>query len=177
MYTCQSGAFPCAFYTPVVRRYVLWYGDVRPSIRPSVRVSVRQSQFSAFLLWCIELIFCMSLFYYEHSIKFDCCQFPSSFVGVMPLLELKMLEIHSFPQFSPSCFDILSWNFTHNFVLLTLQIRFECPQFLLIFVGVMPLLELRILVIHSFLHISPTSLTYWADILHMTLFYCTTDQV
>ena len=40
-----------AFYTPVFRRDVLWYGDVRPSVRPSVRVSVRPSvrpsQFSA----------------------------------------------------------------------------------------------------------------------------------
>ena len=31
------------FYTPVFRRDVLWYGDVRPSVRPSVRVSVRPS--------------------------------------------------------------------------------------------------------------------------------------
>ena len=31
------------FYTPVFRRDVLWYGDVRPGLRPSVRpVSVRQ---------------------------------------------------------------------------------------------------------------------------------------
>ena len=40
------------------------------------------------------------------------------FVGVMPLLELRILEIHSFPLFSLKCFDILSWNFTYDFVLL-----------------------------------------------------------
>ena len=110
------------FYTPVFRRVVLWYGDVClsvrlsvhpsvcPSVRVSVRVSVRQSQFSAlfsFMLRRIELKFSMSLSCYKHSIKFECRQFPSSFVGVMPLLELQILEIHSFPLFSPTCFDIL----------------------------------------------------------------------
>ena len=33
----------------------------------------------------------------------------SMFVGVMPLLELRILEMHSFRHYSPSCFDILSW--------------------------------------------------------------------
>ena len=41
----------CNFYTPVFRRDVLWYGDVRPSgspsVRPGLRPSVRLSQFSA----------------------------------------------------------------------------------------------------------------------------------
>ena len=40
------------------------------------------------------------------------------FVGVMPLLELRILEIHSFPHFSLTCFDISSWNFAYDFVLL-----------------------------------------------------------
>ena len=106
----------------------LYYGmvmSVRPSIRPSVRVfvwvSVRQSQFSAlcsFMLWRIEMKFGMSLSSYEHLIKFECRQFPSSFVGVMPLLELRIMEIHSFPQFSPTCFDTLSWKFAYDFILL-----------------------------------------------------------
>ena len=124
----------------------------------------------------------------------------------MPLLELKILEIHSFPQFSPTCFDIC-WNFAYDFVLswsvsifvgamplldlsileihsipyfsdmlwhacielklyiwfcfTVLQIKFECRQFASIFVGVMPLVELRIRKIHSFPHFS---LTYF-DIL------------
>ena len=112
------------YYTPVFRRVVLWYGDVCPSVRPSVRVSirvsVRQSQFSAlfsFMLWRIELKFGMSLSCYKHSIKFECRQFPSSFVGVMPLLELKYCK-YSFPHFSPTCFDILRWNFAYDFILL-----------------------------------------------------------
>ena len=36
----------------------------------------------------------------------------------MPLLELKILEIHSFPHFSLTRFDILSWNFAYDFDLL-----------------------------------------------------------
>ena len=86
-----------------------------PSVHPSVRVFVRQSQFSAlfsYMLWHIKLKFCKSLSSYKHSIKFEYRQFPSIVVGVMPLLELRILEIpvHSFPQFSPTCIDILSWN-------------------------------------------------------------------
>ena len=52
------------FYTPVFRRDVLWYGDVRPSDSPSGSPSAR------------------------------------------------------FPHFSHTCFDILSWNFAHDFVLM-----------------------------------------------------------
>ena len=63
-----SGKFG-AFYTPVFRRDVLWYGDVRPGLRPSDSRSVRS---------------------------------PSA----------------HFPHFSPTCFDTLSWNFAHDFVLM-----------------------------------------------------------
>ena len=59
------------FYTPVFRRDVLWYGDVRPGLRPTLRpVSVRPSGS------------------------------PSA----------------RFPHFSPTCFDILSCHFAHDFV-------------------------------------------------------------
>ena len=158
----------------------------------------------------IELKFCIWLCFTVLQIKFECRQFASIFVGVMPLLELKLLEIHSFPHFSLTCFDILSWNFSYDFVLLyyrsslsvinlqinfcrsyapfgtyntgntqfsalfsyilwhielkfyiwlcftVLQIKFECRQFASIFVGVMPLLELTLLEIHSLPHFSPT---------------------
>ena len=30
-----------SFYTPVFRRDVLWYGDVRPSVRPTLRPTLR----------------------------------------------------------------------------------------------------------------------------------------
>ena len=70
------------------------------------------------MLWHIELKFCIWLCFTVLEIKFECRQFVSIFVGVMPLLELKILQIHSFPHFSLTCFDILSWNLAYDFVLL-----------------------------------------------------------
>ena len=181
------------------------------------------------MLWHIELKFCIWLCLTVLQIKFECRQFASIFVGVMPLLELKILEIHSFPQFSHTGFDILSWNFAYYFTLLYYTSRFECRQFLSILIRVMPLLELKLLEILSLPQFSPTcfdifswkftydfillyyrasvsvvnlrqflwelclfwnlnywqytvfrsllwhALTYCAEILHTTLFYCTTD--
>ena len=63
------------------------------------------------MLWHIELKFCIRLCFTVLQIKFECRQFTSILVGVIPLLELRILEIHSFPHFSLTCFDILSWNF------------------------------------------------------------------
>ena len=108
------------------------------------------------MLWNIELKFCTWLCFTVLQIKFECCQFVSSFVGVMPLLELRILEIHSFPHFSLTCFDILSWNFAHDFVLLYYRASSSVVNLRLVFLGVMPLLELRILEIHSFPHFSLT---------------------
>ena len=90
-----------------------------PSVLPSVRVSVRQfsKRFSK-MLWHIDLKFCIWLCFTVRHIKFECRQFASIFMGVMPLLELRILEIHSVPHFSLACFDILSWNFAYDFVLL-----------------------------------------------------------
>ena len=96
------------------------YYDMVMSVSPGLRPSVTVFRIFSYMLWHIELKFCMSLSSYEHSIKFEWPQFLSIFVGVMPLFELKILEIHSF---------------------------------LLL------------------------ALTYWAEILHMTLFCCTTDQL
>ena len=191
------------------------------------------TQFSAlfsYMLWHIELKFCIWLCFTVLQIKFECRQFASIFVGVMPLLELKLLEIHSFSHFSLTCFDILSWNFAYDFVLLYYrssssvvnlrQFLWElCPfwnfnywkysfsalsptcfdilswnfahdfvlmyyrsslsvvnlcQFLLELCPFWNLNYWKYTVFRTFLlH----ALTYWAEILHMTLFYCTTDQV
>ena len=189
-------------------------------------------QFSAlfsYMLWHIEFKFCLWLNFNVPQSKFECRHFASIFVGVMPLCELRILEIHSFPHFSMTCFDILSWNLAYDFVLLYYRSSSSVVNLRQFFVGVMPLLELRILEIHSFPHFSLTpfnilswkfayyfvflyyrsslsvvnlrlfwsyasfrtyntlntvfctfllhALTYWAEILHMTLFYCTTGQV
>ena len=70
------------------------------------------------MLWHIELKFCTWLCFTKIQTKFKCRHFASIFVGVMPLLEHRILKIHCFPHFSLTCFDILSWNFAHDFVLL-----------------------------------------------------------
>ena len=88
---------------------------------PSGSPSVRPSQFSAlfsYMLWHIDLKFCVSLYFYARKIKFECHQFPSLFAGVMLLFNFKLLQICSFPHFSPTCFDILSSNFVYDFVLM-----------------------------------------------------------
>ena len=128
-------------------------------LMPLLECRILKIQFStlfSYMLWHIELKFCIWLCFTVLQIKIECRQFPSIFVGVMPLLEIRILEIHSFPHFSLTCFDISSWNFAHDFVLTVLQTKFQCCQCLSFFVGVMPLLELRILKINSFPHFSLT---------------------
>ena len=137
-------------------------------------------QFSAFfsyMLWHIELKFCIWLCFTVLQIKFECRQFALMFVGVMPLLELRILKIHSFPHFSLSCFDILSSNFAYDFVspyyrssLSVVNLR----QFLWELCPFWNLKYWKYTVFRTFLL---QSLIYWAEILHMTFFYCTIDQV
>ena len=76
--------------------------------------------FRTFLLHALtELKFCICLCFNVLQIKFECRQFASIFVGVMPLLELRILEIHSIPHFSLTPFGILSWNFACYFFFCT----------------------------------------------------------
>ena len=69
------------------------------------------------MLWQIELKFCIWLFIWWTSDISRVSSIFVNFVGVMPLLELRILEIHSFPHFSATCtcFDILSWNLIYDF--------------------------------------------------------------
>ena len=158
-------------------RIMVWWC---PSVRPGLRPSVRPSQFSAlfsYMLWHIDLKFCVSLYFYVRKIKFECHQFPSLFAGVMFLFNFKLLQICSFPHFSPTCFDILSSNFVYDFVLMYHRASLSVVilhQFLLELCLFVNLEYSKYTVFRTFLlH----ALTYWAEILHMTLFYCTTDQV
>ena len=102
-----------SYYTSVLRRVLLWYGDVHPGLRPSVRTF---SALFSYMLWHIELKFCIWLCFNVLQIKFECRHFASIFEGVMPLCELGIMEMCSFPHFSPTCFDIMSWNFAHDFL-------------------------------------------------------------
>ena len=63
------------------------------------------------LIYWAEILH-MTLFY----CTIDQVWVSSIFVGVMPLLELRILKIHNFLHFSHTCFDILSWNFAYDFV-------------------------------------------------------------
>ena len=137
-------------------------------------------QFSAlfsYMLWLIEFKFCIWLCFNVPQSKFECRHFASFFVGVMPLCEFRILEIHSFPHFSPTCFDILSSNFVYDFVLMYHRASLSVVillQFLLELCLFVNLEYSKYTVFRTFLlH----ALTYWAEILHMTFFYCTTDQV
>ena len=129
------------------------------------------------MLWQIELKFCTRLCFNALQSKFEWCHFASIFEGVMPLCELRIWEMCSFPHFSPTPFDILSWNFAHDFVLryhrssLNVVTLRQFLKELCLFVN----LEYRkCAVFRTFLlH----ALTYWAEILHTTLFQCTTNQI
>ena len=90
------------------------------SFAPIGTSNTGNTQFSAlfsYMLLHIELKVCIWLCITVLQIKFVCCEFVSIGVRVMPLLELRILKIHSFPHFSLTCFDILSWNFAYDFVL------------------------------------------------------------
>ena len=75
-----------------------------------------------------------------------------------------------FPHFSPTCFDILSWNLAHDFVLMydwASSSAVHLRQFLKELCLFWNLEYRKYTVFRSFLlH----ALTYWAEILHMTLF-------
>ena len=124
-------------------------------VTPLLELKLLEIQFSAlfsYMLWHIELKFCKLLCFTVLQSKFECRQF---LWELCPFWNLNYWK-YSFPHFSPTCFDILSWNFRTWLCSNVLQIKFECRQFASSFVGVMPLLELRILEIHSFPHFSLT---------------------
>ena len=151
---------------------VWWCPSVRVSVRPGLRPSVRLSQFSAlfsYMLWHIDLKFCVPLYFYACKIKFECHQFPLRFAGVMLLLNFK-LQICSFPHFPPTCFDILSSNFAYDFVLMyhrssvsvVTLFKFLLELWLFVNLKYSKYTVFRTFLLHA--------LTYWAEILHMTLF-------
>ena len=85
-------------------------------VMPLFELRIQFSALFSSMLWHIELKFCTLLCFTVLQVNFKCRQWVSIFVGVMSLLGLRILEIHSFPHFSPAFFDILSWNFSYNFV-------------------------------------------------------------
>ena len=84
---------------------------------------------------------------------------------------------HSFPHFSLTCFDILIWNFVYHFIVMHVRsssnaINFR--HFLQELCSFLTSNSYKYAVFRTFLlH----ALTYWVQILYMTLFKCTTEQV
>ena len=180
-------------------------------------------QFSAlfsYILWHIEFKFCIWLCFNIPQSKFECRHFATIFVQVMPLCELGILEIFSFPHFSLTCFDVLSWNFAYDFVLLyyrssssVINLRKFLWELLTLFLQhaltywaeilhisyyfvllyyrssssvvnflqflweLCPFWNLEYWKYTVFRDFLLHALIYWTEILHITLFYCTTDQV
>ena len=123
-----------SFYTPVFRRDVLWYGDVRPSVRPSFRPSVRP--------------------------------------GLRP-----SVRPSQFPHFSPTCFEILSWNFVYHFIMMHVRASSNAINFRQFLMELCPFLTSNCYKYAVFRTFLLHALTFRAEIWHMTLFYCTTEQV
>ena len=132
------------------------------------------------MLCYIELKFCIWLSITEILISYY--RSSSSVVNLrqflweLCLLEIRILEIHSFPHDSLTFFDILSWNLAYDFVYCTTdQVRVSsiCVNFYGSYAPFGTYITGNTVFRTFLLH----DLTYWADILHMTLLYCTTDQV
>ena len=132
---------------------------------------MRFSAIFSYTLWHIEVKFCIWFCFTVLQIKLECRQFALIFCWNYAPFGTKNTENTQFSALFSYTLWHIELKFCIWFCLTVLQIKLECRQFALIFVGVMPLLELRILEIHSFLHFSlPRALTYWAETLHMTLF-------
>ena len=129
------------------------------------------------MLWHIELKFFIRLCFIVLQIKLEYSEFASSFVGVMPLLELRILEIHSFLHFPLTCFNILSWHFAYDFFILHYRSSSRIINLRQFLWELCPFWNLEYWQYTVFCIFLLHALTYWAEILHVTLFYCTADQV
>ena len=93
---------------------------------------------------------------------------PSGSPSVRPSVRLSVR--HSFPHFSPTCFDILIWNFVYHFIFMHVRsssnaINFR--HFLQELCSFLTSNSYKYAVFRTFLlH----ALTYWVQILYMTLF-------
>ena len=84
---------------------------------------------------------------------------------------------HNFPHFSPTCFDILIWNFVYHFIFMHVRSSSNVINFRHFLQELCPFLTSNSYKYEVFRTFLLHALTYWVQILYMTLFYCTTDQV
>ena len=128
------------FYTPVLRRDVLWYGDVCLSVRISVCPSV------SYMLWYIVLKFCIRLFFNE------IYRSSSSVVVLRQVLK-------GYASFHTAVSDGMYYG-----MVMSVCLSGSPPS---VRPGLHPSVHLSVTVFHTFLlH----ALTYYAEILHKTLF-------
>ena len=145
-------------------------------VMPLLELKLLEIQFSAlfsYMLWHIDLKFCIWLCFTVLQIKFQCRQF---LWELCPFWNLNYWK-YSFPHFSPTCFDILSWNFAHDFVLMYYRTSLSVVNLRQVLLELCPFWNLEYWKYTVFRTFLLHALTYWVEILHMTLFYCTTDQV
>ena len=121
------------------------------------------------MLWQIGLTFYIWLCFTVLQIKFECCQFLSIFDGVIPLSECRILKIHSFPHFSLTRFDILSWYFAYDFVLLYYRLSLSVLNMRWFLWELCPFWKSEYWKYTVFCTFLLRALTYWAETLHMTL--------
>ena len=110
--------------TPDLSRiYIYQIGAISVSVFVDFdTVSTGNIKFSAlfsYMLWHIELKFCIWPCFSVLHIKVECRHFASIIMAVISLFELRIFKIHSFSHFSFTCFDTLSWTFAYNFVFCT----------------------------------------------------------
>ena len=155
------------------RRDVLWYGDVRqPSGYPSARFPHFSPTCFDILSWNFAHDFV--LIYYRSSLSV--INLRQVLLELCPFWNLEYWK-YSFPHFSLTCFDMLSWNFAYDFVLLYYRSSSSVVNFRQFLWELCPFWNLNYWKYTVFRTFLLHALTYWAEILHMTLFYCTTDQV
>ena len=84
---------------------------------------------------------------------------------------------HSFPHFSPTCFEILSWNFVYHFMMMHVRASSNSINFRQFLMELCPFSISNCYKYAVFRTFLLHALTFRAEIWHMTLFYCTTEQV
>ena len=120
----------------------------------------------SYMLWHIELKFCIWFFYCST----DQVRVLSIFDGVIYLLELGIVKIHSFPYFSLTRFDILSWNFAYDFVLLYYRLSLSVLNLRWFLWELCPFWKSEYCKFTVFCTFLLRTLTYWAETLPLTLF-------
>ena len=152
-------------------------------------MSVRPPIFCTFLIQCFDIMSWnfahdFVLMYYRSSLSvITLRQFLYArrdvlwYGDVRPSVRPSGSPYARFPHFSPTCFDILSWNFAYDFVLLYYRSSSSVVNFRQFLWELCPFWNLNYWKYTVFRTFLLHALTYWAEILHMTLFYCTTDQV